>query len=355
MAIKLYDGKLKPGSIYFLQEQDVLTGQTFDYVKIGKTDRDRPVSERIDDHQTGNPRMILDHESFQVASIDTVETHLHHAFAEYRVLGEWFRMDESTLQEAIKEGKRLDKEVSGHNEALEAAAEAYKVESSEPSRAATKEELALFESAIKAAEELKHLQTKLSCLKTGLMAGMGVAKGIEGILTFIEKTRQPGFDEKKFKEENPAVYDRFLVDKTALSRSFSLARNPRPTSDLCPELVAQTKEYKSKVEKEAPFTDPTSKRNDALKDLHEQYLKAMGESSQATIKKDLLEAEIKAACGAAKGIEGVCTWNRIQKKTTGFNATALAEDEPKLHQKYLFEREPTHSLNVNLMRSYPFD
>ena len=32
MAIKLYNGKLKPGFIYFLQEQDVLTGETFDYL-----------------------------------------------------------------------------------------------------------------------------------------------------------------------------------------------------------------------------------------------------------------------------------------------------------------------------------
>ena len=113
--------KVKSGFIYFLREQDVLTGDTFDYVKIGKTDYDRPVSDRIDDHQTGNPRMILDHESFQVSSIDTVETHLHHAFAEYRILGEWFRMDESTLQEAIKEGKRLDKEVSARTHGVDIA------------------------------------------------------------------------------------------------------------------------------------------------------------------------------------------------------------------------------------------
>ena len=345
--------KVKSGFIYFLREQDVLTGDTFDYVKIGKTDYDRPVSERIDDHQTGNPRMILDHESFQVASIDTVETHLHHAFAEYRILGEWFRMDETTLQEAIQEGKRIDQEVSACSEALTTAAEANNLESSEPEREANEEELGLLASAIKSAEGLKHLQTKLSCLKTGLVAGMGAAKGIEDILTFTEKTRQPSFNEELFKEEHPEKYDRFLVEKTGLSRSFSLARNPRSPSELCPEWVAQTKEYKDKVEKEAPFTAPTSKRNDALEDLHEQYLKVMGETSQATINKDILDAQIKAACGTAKGIEGVCTWNRIQKQTTGFSATALAEEEPELHRKYLVPRDPTHSLSVNLMRSYP--
>ena len=163
----------------------------------------------------------------------------------------------------------------------------------------------------------------------------------------------PSFDEKKFKEENPVVHDRFLVEKTALSRSFSLARKTRPLSELCPELVSQTEEYNSKLQEDAQFTDPPLKRNGALEKLHEEYLQTMRQEHKVSFKKDLLEAKIKAACGAAKGIEGVCTWNRIQKKTTGFNATALAEDEPELHQKYLFERGPTHSLNVNLMRSYP--
>ena len=147
---------------------------------------------------------------------------------------------------------------------------------------------------------------------------------------------------------------RLMTSLQRAGNSLAKPSNPRPPSELCPEWVAQAKEYKGKVEKEAQFTAPTSKRNDGLEDLHEQYLKAMGETSQATINKDMLDAQIKAACGTAKGIEGICTWNRIQKQTTGFSATALAEAEPELHQKYLVERDPTHSLSVNLMRSYPF-
>jgi hypothetical protein len=64
-------------------------------------------------------------------------------------------------------------------------------------------------------------------------------------------------------------------------------------------------------------------------------------------------ARRRGTCGTAKAIEVVCTWNRIQKQTTGFSATALAEEEPELHQKYPVHREPTHSLSVSLMRSYP--
>ncbi|MEC8657259.1 MAG: GIY-YIG nuclease family protein [Verrucomicrobiota bacterium] len=346
--------KIKSGFIYFLCEQDVLTNETFDYVKIGKTDYDRPVSDRIDDHQTGNPRKIVDHESFQVVSIDTIETHLHHTFAKYRILGEWFQMDKTTLREAIFEGKRVDQEINARIKALTAATEANDLESSKPEREATMEELELLEKTIKSAEDLKRLQTKLACLKTGLVAEMGTAKGIEGVLTYTEKARQPNFDEKSFKEEHPEKHARFQVEKTSLSRSFSLARNPRPTSELCSDWVTRSKEYKAKVEKESPFSAPTFKRNDMLEDLHEQYLKVIGEISRASIEKDMLEAQIKAACGTARGIEEVCSWNRIQKKTMAFSASILAEEDPELHQKYLVPRKPTHSLSVSLMRSYPF-
>ena len=108
------------------------------------------------------------------------------------------------------------------------------------------------------------------------------------------------------------------------------------------------------MEKESPYTTDPSKRNDALEYLHAQYLQVMGEASQATINKDMLEAQIKAACGIAKGIEGVCTWNRIQKQSTSFNTREFAQEEPALHQKYLNELDPTHSLSVQPMRPYPF-
>ena len=52
--------KLKPGWLYFLGEEDYTTGIHSPYVKIGKTDYDKPVSERIREHETGNPRRVLE-------------------------------------------------------------------------------------------------------------------------------------------------------------------------------------------------------------------------------------------------------------------------------------------------------
>jgi hypothetical protein len=347
--------KVKSGFIYFLREQDVLTGDTFDYVKIGKTDYDRPVRERIDDHQTGNPRMILDHESFQVASIDTIETHLHHAFAEYRILGEWFRMDESTLQAAIKEGKRLDQEVSARSEALTTAAEANNLESSEPERAATEEELSLLEEAIQAGEALNRLKAGQTCLEWELRAAMGGATGIDGILSAIEVTGQPKFDEKGLQEKSPEVYESFLVEESRLKRSFALATKTKSEASLEPELAAKQKEFKAQAALEWDACDkPLAKRSADLASLHEQYLKAMGETSQAAINKDFLDAQIKAACGSAKGIEGVCKWSRSIETKMKFDRKSFEQKHPDLFKEHLLPAAPPGlRVSVNLMRAYP--
>jgi hypothetical protein len=345
--------KVKSGFIYFLREQDVLTGDTFDYVKIGKTDYDRPVSDRIDDHQTGNPRMILDHESFQVASIDTVETHLHHAFAEYRILGEWFRMDETTLQEAIKEGKRIDKELSAHNEALESAAEANKMEATEPERTAAEEELALLEEAIQAGEALNRLKARQNCLEWELRAAMDGAAGIDGVLTAIEVSGLPKFDEKGLQEKEPYVYESFLVEDSSLKRSFALATKTRSEAKLEPELAAKQKEFKAQAVNEPNECDnPPAKRTTQLAVLHEQYLKAMAGISQAAINKDIAEARIKAACGPAKGIEGICKWSRTIETKMKFDRKSFEQKHPKLFKEHLLPPNSYLRVSVNPMRSY---
>ena len=72
----------KEGWLYFLGEKDFKTEETFSYVKIGKTNNDRPVSKRKNDHQTGNPRHIVEvSESIRTNFINALETYMHNRFA----------------------------------------------------------------------------------------------------------------------------------------------------------------------------------------------------------------------------------------------------------------------------------
>ena len=345
---------LKDGFIYFLREKDVLSGEISDYVKIGKTDRNRPVGNRIDEHQTGNPRLISAHESFRVVSVDTVETHLHHAFAEHRVSGEWFRLDPLGLNTAIEEGKKINSSVVDVQDELTSAAQATSMESKQPERQATEDEHELLRIATQVGEELKHLELRQACVEWDLKARMGAAKGIDGVLAITSVTRQRSFDEKSLQTKAPDLYAKFLIEKKDLKRSFSLAKRPRDAVTLDPKLTIKLKKFKNQVlEASDGRTESALPRNEHLSNLHDQYLKSLGEISRLRIMKDLLEAKIKAACGAAEGIHSVCKWSRRFRTLEKFNQKEFKKIHPELFDQFLFPLPPPElRISVALMRSY---
>lgn len=61
----------------------------------------------------------------------------------------------------------------------------------------------------------------------------------------------------------------------------------------------------------------------------------MGETSQAAINKDFLDAQIKAACGSAKGIEGVCKWSRSIETKIKFDRKSFEQKHPDLFKEHL--------------------
>ena len=80
----------------------------------------------------------------------------------------------------------------------------------------------------------------------------------------------------------------------------------------------------------------------------------MGEISQATIKKDLVEAQIKAACGLAKGIEGICKWARSIETKMKFDRKSFEQKHPDLLKEYMLPAAaPGLRVSVNPMRPYP--
>ena len=67
---------------------------------------------------------------------------------------------------------------------------------------------------------------------------------------------------------------------------------------------------------------------------------------------ELLEAELKAACGDAAGVAGVCSWKRQWKVDTKLDETALKRDHADLYTSFLVEREAVTAINVARNRRY---
>ena len=117
---------LKPGWLYFLRDRDYRSGAEGDYVKIGLMNFERPVADRIDDHQTGNPRVRT--LSTQVSAISTVENYLHHQYAVSRVHGDGSRC--LTLdRRGNREGRATERTHRETQEKIEARMEIYNMPS----------------------------------------------------------------------------------------------------------------------------------------------------------------------------------------------------------------------------------
>ena len=147
--------KLTPGTLYIDRDQDVLSGEWGQYVKIGIVRNDKEASIRNKEHQTGNPRRIHVIFSAESPMVEHLETYLHHIFASRRVLGEWFLLGDNTIQtKIIPIAETLIEEQCTSLQAFTQKAANNSITSSGISREPTNSKLALYQQAIDAKHAL---------------------------------------------------------------------------------------------------------------------------------------------------------------------------------------------------------
>ena len=102
----------QPGTIYFVEERDLLGFPTPNYVKIGlvkENEKGRSSDDRKDEHQTGNPRPLVVVDSIDTeANVSTLETMIHQSLAMHRHRGEWFVKPNGELKLFLEKAKNLN-------------------------------------------------------------------------------------------------------------------------------------------------------------------------------------------------------------------------------------------------------
>ena len=104
--------QMQPGTIYFVEERDLLGFPTPNYVKIGlvkENEKGRSSDDRKDEHQTGNPRPLVVVDSIDTeANVSALETMIHQSLAMYRHRGEWFVKPNGELKLFLEKAKNLN-------------------------------------------------------------------------------------------------------------------------------------------------------------------------------------------------------------------------------------------------------
>ena len=350
---------LKPGWLYFLRDRDYLTGEVGPYVKIGKTDYDRPVEERIDDHQTGNPRKVFSIHNMQVNSIDTIETYLHHIFAPVRVHGEWFKMDGNQVKEAIQEADELNIMIGKYMTEIEVATTIYNQVSNGVIRKATDKELSLASNWLEAKKSHIMAKNRVVLNNERLRRLMGNSKGIEGVIDLQQKVSVSTLDKSTIISKHHEIIQDYMTNKT--SKSISSSFKPAHTN---PQLRGLDKQLDLEIKKEkslqtassdiASFDENPTTRTAEIEKIHDEYLMTLGEERSMRIGLDLMVARAKAACGLNDGVEGLCFWKREQvvKEKQLINWKQFAEDYPEIAASNMTEEKHTIAFVARKYRAY---
>ena len=174
------DPKLTPGTLYIDRDQDLLSGDWGQYIKIGIVRNDKEAALRNKEHQTGNPRLIHVMHAFESTMVEDLETQLHHIFAPHRVLGEWFLLDDQAVaSRVIPEAKRIIAEQHRCLGAFQSKAKLKTIESTGIVRAPAPEEIQLHSLVVKAKHELDIKQAKIHHILMAYLIHVNLPTGVQ--------------------------------------------------------------------------------------------------------------------------------------------------------------------------------
>ena len=337
---------LKSGTLYFITEEDLFTGDRSGYYKIGlvKDVRQGDASTRLDEHQTGNPRQLVLHREVSAPAIEALESAMHARFAAERVRGEWFRLSTQQLSSAVTAAGRLSAQLEDALPAL-TAAEAVGTKKPKPNVARPKpEDIEWHRQAVAA----KQLDDRFKKLKKGVDAAIRAVatdrKLVAGIGAF-NKPGAPSVSKSKLTAVRPDLAAKYTTTSTSEGRSFTLlGASPKDVE------VTLPKPFRS-IESELwglLETQRTSRQ--FLEQVHQSFLELLRYSAEASWRYDFAVAEIMASCGRHSGIDGVCTWPWKITPTTSFEATAFKNAHPELAEQC--KTQPSPGFKVLPMRGY---
>ena len=195
------------GEIYFIGEKDLRTKEITPYFKVGivrenPENADRDSTQRLLEHQTGNPRELYIESVIKTDLVELVETLLHKKFAPLGVRGEWMKLTETELEQVKVEATALAKEATEIIADLQKAEKLAKEISDEVTIPATAELIALNETYLEANAKLKASGEMFDVIKEVLSDALEDEDEEEEVEAFVKVQEKKGksvFDETAFK------------------------------------------------------------------------------------------------------------------------------------------------------------
>lgn len=333
--------KLASGELYFVGESELPSGDLSPYVKIGivRESEKRTTAERLQEHQTGNPRHLQALRVLATPVVERIETLMHGRLASHRISGEWFKIGNRSLDASVRLAENYVAEARALRPILDDVVRLNSEESSEPVLPSTDELYQICRTLHMAKQRVGLCKSIGKTVRDGLLGAREFGVSVEGLLTVQVKKSSAQFNESRFKEEEPGLYESLLVESVDWDRRFLPSKNqfPKLTIDEDEELL----EISQNVERMLGV--PIRTREDA-QELHRQFLHCLEIQSAMDWQVELNEAMLKSACGSSRGIEGICTWNRTRETSLKLDKKRLSSEYPEQFNRFVSTKQSSPAI-----------
>ncbi|CAN2189913.1 hypothetical protein MCEMRE185_00498 [Candidatus Nanopelagicaceae bacterium] len=344
------------GEIYFIGEKDLRTKQITPYFKVGivrenADNADRDSTQRLLEHQTGNPRELYIESVVKTDLVELVETLLHKKFAPLGVRGEWMLLTAEELAQVQKEASALAKEAAEITADLQKAEKLAKEKSDEALLPATDELKALNEIYLESNAKLKSCDDMFDVIKEIFAEALEDEDEEEEVEAFVKVQEKKGkavFDEDAFKAKYEKIYSKFVITKSTIkgTASFSGSRGFKK------EFKEFDPAFATMVDGFDPLVEKIKAGKEKKESLHGFSLELRRVSAEATWSKMKAESKIKVACGTHAGIDGLFKWARTEKVTESLDRKGLKEAHPELYAEFTTQGEATKAVIVDPKKGY---
>jgi hypothetical protein len=344
------------GEIYIIGEKDLRTREVTQYFKVGivrenSNNADRDSTQRLLEHQTGNPRELFIESVVKTELVELVETLLHKKFAPLGVRGEWMKLTESELNQVKVEALSFAKEAKGIITDLQKAENLAKEKSDKVTIPATDELLALNQTYLEASAKLKASGEMFNVIKEVLSDALEDEDEEEEVEVFVQVQERKGrsiFDEDSFKAKYGAIYSKFVISRSVIKGTASYSGSRSFKKDF----VDFDPAFAKMVDGFEPLVKRIATGKETKESLHAFSLELRRATAEAEWSKMKAESKIKVACGTHAGIEGVFKWVRTEKITESLDKKALKDAHPDLVEEFTTSGQSTKAVLVDPKKGY---
>jgi hypothetical protein len=318
------------GEIYFIREME--SGQFTAHTKIGLISykKDRSSSDRLPEHQTGNPRKLIILHVVVTDCVTAVETYMHRKYASLRGLGEWFQFDESLLAEAIGFCEQLASRFAEEVEVLDlskALKDQISIGSAGDASAEARQWFQRFATNSSLIQECDSLQNKYEQLiREAESSGIDTSRNAD-----FQVADRNSFNEKGFKEKYEAIWQLYAQEVSTISGKFVIEKVKKEDS----ESFVSSPEFESLRDRFMDAIASSESHSIKLEAAKGCYLELIGFSKEAKLEKDIAEAHLKVLCGTSEGINGICKWKRTEKLSFALDKKLLEANHPAEFKEFL--------------------